>query len=178
MNYIYTGIGSRSTPQSILDKMVNIAKALAGRGYTLRSGAADGADSAFEKGCDLVCGPKEIYLPARKFNNSKSILYHVGEDALELASTIHPAWDKCSGFAKLLHARNCYQVLGKDLKTPSLFVVCWTENGKAVGGTATAINLAIKNNIPVFNLALMDNIKDKVLEIENGQKIKNQIIKN
>jgi hypothetical protein len=167
---IYTGIGSRSTPDPILKKMETIGRILANRGWTLRSGAADGADSAFEKGCDQVTGPKEIYLPARKFNNSRSILYHVGEDALELASTIHPAWDKCSSFAKLLHARNCYQVLGRDLNAPSLFVVCWTENGEALGGTATAINLAKKHNIPVFNLCTMDSIKQQVLEIENANK--------
>lgn len=42
MNKIFTGIGSRSTPPEILEKMKAIAKFLSERGYTLRSGGADG----------------------------------------------------------------------------------------------------------------------------------------
>ncbi len=49
----------------------------------------------------------------------------------------------------MLQARNCYQILGEDLKTPSLFVVCWHTGS---GGTTQAVRLARKHNIPVFNL--------------------------
>ena len=47
----YTGIGSRETPDSILSLFNDIVFQLAGLGYTLRSGGADGADTAFEEGC-------------------------------------------------------------------------------------------------------------------------------
>ena len=70
----YTGIGARNTPDKVLDLFTNIAKYLATKDFTLRSGAANGADSAFEKGCDISNGSKEIYLPWRGFNNSKSPL--------------------------------------------------------------------------------------------------------
>jgi len=39
----YSGIGSRETPDDILELMKAVAYKLAGRGYTLRSGGADGA---------------------------------------------------------------------------------------------------------------------------------------
>lgn len=57
----YAGIGSRKTPKNVLDFMFEIGKELALLGYVLRSGGAEGADSAFEKGADSVKGMKEIY---------------------------------------------------------------------------------------------------------------------
>ncbi len=151
MNKHYTGVGSRDVPAEISDKITEIAKWLAQKGYILRSGGADGCDSDFEKGCDQGNGKKEIYLPWKDFNDNKSPLLFTPE-AFRLAATIHPVWDNLKPGAKYLHSRNCHQVLGQDLKTPSLFLVCWTENGEKKGGTATAITLAENNDIPVFNL--------------------------
>lgn len=147
----YSGIGSRETPDEVGRVMANIAQQLEQDGYILRSGAATGADSFFEEG---VQDPqnKEIYLPDKDFNGSTSQLFGVSPEALEMASTIHPAWDRCKPFVRKLHARNCYQVLGKDLRTPADFVICWTQYGKIVGGTATAIRLAQRHGIPVLNL--------------------------
>ena len=67
-NIYYTGIGSRETPEEILGWMQDIGWLLGKRGYTLRSGGADGADSAFEKGCDQANGEKDIYIPWKNFN--------------------------------------------------------------------------------------------------------------
>lgn len=158
-NY-YTGIGSRKTPILYLAEMRNIAEDLAGRGCTLRSGGAAGADSAFEQGCGN--GRKEIYLPWRGFNKNSSKLwfnrfpYEICQEAYKQARLVHPAWDRLSTPVKTLHARNVLQVMGKDLQTPSEFVVCWTPNGACMGGTATAIKLAQKYDIRVINLALED----------------------
>jgi hypothetical protein len=57
--------------------------------------------------------------------------------------------------------------LGKDLNTPSVFVVCWTEDGcfhdnertKETGGTGQAISVASDNDIPIFNLKLKPHRK-------------------
>ena len=46
----YTGIGSRRTPNDIQAKMANLANLLASKEYSLYSGAAEGADKAFERG--------------------------------------------------------------------------------------------------------------------------------
>jgi len=46
----YTGIGSRACPPEILGVMFMLGEALAEQGWILRSGAAPGADSAFEQG--------------------------------------------------------------------------------------------------------------------------------
>jgi predicted Rossmann fold nucleotide-binding protein DprA/Smf involved in DNA uptake len=46
----YTGIGSRKVPGSVFDKFVSIGSELGNLGFTLRSGGADGCDTAFESG--------------------------------------------------------------------------------------------------------------------------------
>lgn len=57
------------------------------------------------------------------------------------------------GEYECFHARNCHQVLGANLDSPVDFVLCWTPGGATTGGTATAIKLARKHNIPVINMA-------------------------
>lgn len=161
MNKTFAGIGSRETPPEILEKMKAIAKFLSEQGYTLRSGGAVGADSAFEAGA----GKKQIFLPWNNYNGRKVDNVSFFSDTLydkhfNLAANIHPAWEKCSQGAKKMHARNTQQILGRNLDTPCDFVVCWTKDGKLVGGTSTAIRLAMANNIPVFNIGSADGLEE------------------
>lgn len=160
----YAGIGSRSTPEKVQGFMSCLAAIL--KDYTLRSGGAEGADLAFERGCDLVGGKKEIFLLSKSKRGGecgtiaeKSPKH---EEAFKIAERIHPAWEKCSNVAKQLHARNVYQILGFTLEDPVEFVVCWTPKGEDVGGTRTAIKIAKENNIPVYNLALKSHIKNLI----------------
>ncbi len=144
----YTGVGSRKTPQQILDLMCGIAKYLQGHGYTLRSGGADGADLAFENGAGL---DKHIFYAKDSTPQAEAI-----------AAQFHPAWNRCSAFAKRLHGRNSFQVLGPELNVPSKFLICWTPDGCKrhvdrtihTGGTGTAISIADANGIGVYNLAI------------------------
>lgn len=166
-NIKYAGIGSRETPADIIALMSLIGERLAIRGWTLRSGGADGADRAFELGCEKASGKKEIFLPWQNFNGSSSQFFTPSPEAHALASS-HPVWNRLTDNVKLLHARNCHQVLGLDLNDPVSVLICWTKGGKIVGGTATAINLALKRNIPVLNLAISTDIKDAILKIDSG----------
>jgi hypothetical protein len=160
MQLLYAGIGSRNTPSDILLIMQQLAETLAKNGFTLRSGAADGADYAFEIGCDKVNGKKEIWLPWKNFNNHSDTKLYPTENHFTLAETIHPAWNRLKLGAKKLHARNVGQILGKDVNTPVSFVICWTPDGcethntrtRITGGTGSAISLANHYNIPIFNL--------------------------
>ena len=150
----YTGIGARNTPPEILDNMRIIAANLGRKGYTLRSGAAPGAGSAFEKGCLSVGGKMEIFLPWPKFEGRYGQGYIVANnpEAEKIAESFHPAWHKCSKGVKKLHTRNIYQILGADLNTPTGVVICWTPYGKVQGGTGQAIKIAKAYNIKVKNL--------------------------
>lgn len=150
----YAGIGSRETPPNVIRLMKMIGQVLAKNGLILRSGGADGADAAFESGCDQAEGQKEIFLPWKGFNQNNSPLTKPSMAAELLASEIHPRWKACSPGAQKLHARNCHQILGENLKHPVAFVVFWakTIGNNVNGGTATAVNLAKSKNIPCFNL--------------------------
>ncbi len=158
MTYLpYTGVGSRQTPPVIQQAFQQIAYLLSQHGWTLRSGGAEGADQAFEagavRGFDAPpgTGSREIFLPWKGFNRSASYLHTPTPEAFRIAEKTHPAWHRCSQSAQKMHARNVHQVLGADLQSPTMFVVCWTEGGGLVGGTATAIRLAQRFEIPVFN---------------------------
>jgi len=69
----YAGIGSRKTPEGILKIFEYLGGYFAARSVLLRSGAAAGADSAFERGCDRLRGPKEIYLPWKSLTETIQI---------------------------------------------------------------------------------------------------------
>lgn len=179
----YTGIGSRTTPTHALAKIRMIARDVYRRGFILRSGGAEGADSAFEA-VPFEFAAKDgrahqIYLPWGGFNGRmQATLKRATVEAQLMARTVHPMWSKLSPGAKLLHARNCHQVLGEDLKTPSQFVVCWTPDGceseatrtEQTGGTATAIVLADRHGIPVFNLYNLDAVERLVEHLNSSFK--------
>lgn len=152
MNKIYTGIGSRekTAPYWALRIATSLGKRLAELGFLLRSGGADGMDTAFEKGCDSVGGEKEIYLPWPGFNNHTSQLHHIDNEGMVIASMVHPNWNNLKHSVKKLHTRNVYQIISYDLNTPSRFVLCYTPWDK--GGTLQALCIANELNIPIINL--------------------------
>lgn len=160
MKKYYTGIGSRETPVEICELMKQIAGAMEKHGFTLRSGGAVGADSAFEEGAT----DREIYLPYENFN-FKNMVYPIPPEAFDIASTIHPAWDKLPPGPKKMMARNAMQILGHDLAVPTKVVVCWTADGciseaertRKTGGTGQAIAQASRLGIDVFNLQRVDH---------------------
>lgn len=154
----YAGIGSRSTPQSVRQLMTLLACKLGSRGYILRSGAAPGADQAFERGAVMCNAEREIFIPWDGFEgrkaNEPSVYTGVSDSALQLAATLHPSWERCSPGARALHGRNCYQILGIRLNAPVEFVLCWTPGGKGGGGTGQAVRLARQLDIPVLDLGI------------------------
>ena len=130
----YAGVGSRNTPAKVLRWMESIGRGMAEAGIVLRSGAADGADSAFERGCDGVGGDKRIYLPKAGFRGRRPdgtrVLVGGGAWAQALGRRHHPAWDRLGGYVKLLMARNTHQVLGDEgAQAPSIVVIGWTPGG-------------------------------------------------
>lgn len=165
---IYTGVGSRKTPIHILQDMILIGERLAFKGWTLRSGRAQGADQAFERGCDISKGLKEIFLPwpdfpgdghydyPEKFLTSKIVANWPTQQAKELAFRTlgQPHWQRLTSGGQLLHSRNAHQVLGLDLNQPASMLICWAKPlGTGVeGGTGTALKLAQTAGIHCYNL--------------------------
>lgn len=177
-------IGSRQLEQKQeyfkdIQLCYNVAFRLATLGITFTSGLCElGFDAiaqkAYSEAVDLGCaedGQFEVYV-ADQYNIKRSTLprKHLAiirnkdliAETERIASEVHPAWDRCNEWARGMHSRNCHQILGYDLKSPVDAVICWTPNGKIQGGTATAIRIALKYNIPVFNLGTKD--KESVLQ--------------
>lgn len=154
MTLIYTGIGSRETPPAVCAVMTQLAAQLSALGYTLRSGGAPGADDAFETGA--AYDRKEIFLPWDGFNSRRSQFLpfapEMQKEAEYIAAVHHPNWDACNAAARKLHTRNVYQILGADLNSPTKFVICWTKDGQASGGTGQALRIAKGREIPIYNL--------------------------
>ncbi len=150
----YAGIGSRETPPMVLGLMRGIARMLALRNYTLRSGGAPGADQAFEYGTSVLV-QMEIFLPWEYFEGKSDNLKltpHELAVARSIAEKYHPNWSDCKEPVRKLHTRNVMQILGRDCETLSKFVVCWTKDGKASGGTGQALRIAETKRIPIYNL--------------------------
>lgn len=143
----YAGIGSRKALPHLCAWMTDIGRWLAGRGYTLRTGGADGCDRAFMD----ADGPQEVFAPWAGFNGLPWVPFDEA-GARAIAARFHPAWSRLSHGARKLHTRNVPQVLGSYLASPVEFVLCWTADGKDSGGTGQALRIARAYDIPVFNL--------------------------
>ena len=164
--YIYTGIGSRKAPKDVLRTFVILGKALAKHGFVLRSGHAPGCDLAFEYGCDLLNGYKEIYIPWKGFNTSDSLLCTQTDKAIEIAKKYHPSWNGLSQGAKKLQSRNSHQVFGLNMETPTHFIICWTKDGKRGGGTGQALRIAEANGIKIFDAGAYKDLNVFVSDIK------------
>lgn len=164
MTRYYAGIGSRSTPGDIINLMTHIAICLYQKGFTCRSGGADGADTAFEAGAS----PKvEVYLPWEGFNGRARGIVCGEDEALRLiAARHHPAWNRLREPVRKLMTRNSAQILGRQpvIDAESEFVICWTVDGTGGGGTGQAIRVAGAHNVPVYDLALFEG-RQKVREL-------------
>ena len=155
MIHTYAGIGSRDITDTENSTIVRLASLLQKRGYVLYSGNADGADIAFQYGCN---GFGVSFLPWIGFNqhlHSKVIKCHnITTDAYASVDMFHPAPEKLSKAARTLMARNYHQIHGiYNLPRVDFVVCCATIKGDEVtGGTGQAVRIAKSLGIPVINL--------------------------
>ena len=153
---IVAAIGSRDAPVDARRLMNATGQVLGLNGFTLRSGAAEGSDQAFEAGFDAVEAEKEIFIPWDGFNDRSAApdgtSAQISDRAYEIAEQFHPNWDNLSEPVRKLQARNTHQVLGADCESPVDVVVCWTVEGRGRGGTGQALRIAKAHNIPIIDL--------------------------
>lgn len=178
----YTGIGCREqgVHPSVASAQVAIGLHLANAGYVLRSGHASGSDFNFESGAASIDPTKlDIYLPwseFRKGSNIEGVTYlTLSHTAFKWArkqlidSEVLPYFGQMGDMAQNFHARNVFQVLGRE-KVKSEFVVYYAPvdaEGHVLGGTRTAVNLARKLGIPTYNLKLPNEAYTFLQEINH-----------
>lgn len=159
----YAGIGSRRTPLFVRNQMTNAARQMAQNGWWLRSGYAEGADQAWGLGAAQRAEQTNIdkwtmYLPWAGYNrapygDNRFVVPEFTDELRTIAAFHHYRWDELSEPVRKLMMRNVAIVLGPDTRQHVDCVLCWTNDGKASGGTGHAMRVARYYNIPVFNLA-------------------------
>lgn len=170
---VYSGVGSRQTPDNILRAMGLVSGELAKRNWHLRSGGAKGADRVFER---FALKNFTSYRPINPYELTSVIDFSdfpPTVDEIKFIKAHYKSYDYKSDYIKGLQIRNgrILRGLGPDY-LHSKFVVCWTEGGKDIGGTGVTIRMAHTLNIPVFNLGagdtqkMLDDIWDYMLEME------------
>ena len=150
----WAGIGSRSTPPDIMELMKEIASILEKQGWTLRSGGAQGADSAFASGVEKnaeIWIPWESFAAPRNPNHTYKVIDKNDKEAFDSVNQFHPNGLALRDSVRALQARNFRQLIGLNSKNSS-FVLCWTPKGEVVGGTGQALRVAAYFSIPIFNL--------------------------
>lgn len=159
----YYASGNRDAPDHILAKVNQLAKDLDEFGYTLRHGSMDGIEVAMEAGAKH----KELhvpFLPWKEFDKKQVASYFNTDEVKALAEMFHPTWDGLKPVIQAFLSKNVRGILGKDLKSPVRFIVCWSEDGaefsnektNKTGSVGHIIALASALKIPVFNYGKPD----------------------
>ena len=185
MSYYFTGIGSRKIGKSFDSiYLAKLASYFAKEGFIVRHGDAVGSDRIFRDEFRNR-GKQEIYIPWKSFIDDYDYSADMGDCVLgeinvycisdydkKSIKEINHILKECGLYFKKesttkLVQRNVLQVLGKDLQTPSEFVICWTPDGaeslkdisKDTGGSRVAIGVADLFDIPVYNIKNNDTLE-------------------
>lgn len=156
----YVGTGNRDAPQGVLDDMKRLASELEGFGYMLRTGGMDGPEAAFEDGAKEL----ELHLPWRGFNDKQSKFTFTSNQAKGIAAMFHTSFDALKPVIQTFLAKNVRLLLGKDLKSPAMFAIIWSEDGaetlkeksSKTGSAGHVIAIASAMKIPVYNIQRSD----------------------
>ena len=155
----YVGTGNKDTPDNIISTFKRIAEELENLGYIARTGGMDGPDNVFEAVKNV-----ELHLPWKGFNNKDSKFTFNSDNAKHIAKMFHTSFDTLKPAIQAMLAKNARLVLGKDLKSPAMFVICWSADGAetklektaSTGNVGHVIAIANAMRIPVFNFGKRD----------------------
>ncbi len=156
----YVGTGNQNCPPNIIDAIKRISEMLEKEGYTMRCGGMDGCEDFFEK----ATTKNEIHVPWNGFNDKQSKFYFTSNHAKEIAGMFQPGYEGLKPAIQTFLAKNVRMIMGKDLKSPALFLITWSEDGaetlqeKSIktGNTGHSVAIASALRIPVFNLGKPD----------------------
>ena len=153
----YTGLASNDTPTAIRAIMTELAMELESSGIILRSAAHPEMHSAFLRGVEAV-GKKEVYVTWSHGRHSQHRIHPSQIDSATKALSLsiiqrflpHMTVSQITQHDFISMAP--YLILGRDLNTPSRFVICWTPDGLGQHGVGPALRIARYYGIPVFDL--------------------------
>jgi hypothetical protein len=152
----YVASGNRDMPSAILATIVEFIKQLDARGYTLRTGGREGPEDVYDK---LPLIRKETHLPWKGFMDKDSKFTYTPESARILAAKFHPSFDGVKPVIQTFLATDVRLIMGKELRSPALFLITWSEDGAEsttektarTGNAAQFVSVASQLKIPIFN---------------------------
>lgn len=158
-------VGSRKTPESVLEVMRYVGKGFSDMGIQGISGDAIGADQAWME----YYGDNKILLTVDKTGPNRIRWCDLSNES-RIKSVIHARtlvsnFDEREDYVQKLLARDVQQILGLDCIEPVDAVFFWApeRNGRVKGGTRVAVHLARRLGIPTYNL-LDTKIYDRLRE--------------
>lgn len=170
-------VGSRSTPEIVLEYMIRLGRTYTDMGIGVSSGDAYDADRAGWYGAKQSKRFDEIgariYLnksyrdgvpisQLRGFIDARE-LHEYRHHATAMALAARGSFAGLNKFGIELHTRNVYQIHGDKLDSLVEACIFWAEpvgRDKVKGGTNTAFQIAKKGNVPlIVNLYYQEGIE-------------------
>lgn len=188
--FTWCGVGSRNDLPSEWEPLLRwVGQCMAMLGGVLCTGDAPGSDTVFWEGYELGKGPlmppAQIYYT--KLKNMRNLTmnhlkghheaewYGTYEEAKAMSFKARGTWNGLFPSGIALHTRNAFQVLSEDLDKPRWITIFWAvptgKKGLVKGGTNTAVQLSIMNNIPIVNLYVEEQ-RNKCIEWIKAQMTK------
>lgn len=191
-SFTWCGVGSRDVPEEFEPLLIWVGHCMALLKGVLCTGDATGSDYLFwqgyERGKAENMPPAQIYYT--KLKNMRSLSHdpfkghHEAErydtyaEAQALAFRARGSFEGLFPSGIGLHTRNAFQVLSEELCFPRWITVFWAKpvgkKGLVSGGTNTAVQLSVMNNIKKVNLYIEED-RIKFVEWLKGQLVKKGI---
>lgn len=173
MQKYFAGVGSRETPKNIMELMIRLGRTATDLGYKFRSGDAYNADKAFwygvqqskkfeDIGAEIIIiedGFRGRTTDEKIFYDYSKLSQDIKDQCMEIAKGVRGSFHGLNEMGIALHSRNVVQIKGLDLKSnvDILFLYApLNRNGRVKGGTATAHDLAVKEEVPVIKNLYID----------------------
>lgn len=158
----YVVISNKEVPPNVVESVSRIVKTLEGLGFILRMDGMEGLAAATEN----IPAPdnRELHLPWKGFDNKESKFTYNSDEAKALAKLFHPGYDTLKPAVQSFLAKNVRLAMGDRLKSPALFMICWSEDGaenslqKTIksGNIGHIIGIMSSLHAPIFNFGKPD----------------------
>jgi hypothetical protein len=162
-------VGSRRLNDDELAECYELGKYLAGEGYVVTTGGAEGADLAFAHGCLSEFGHVIYYLPWEWSNwgHISTLCTRGSYDMVwynpdwhqrwtEIGRKCHPNWHNLSDKGKKYHARNAGIMIGEDEEHEIVERIYAYPSPDRRGGTEQSFRMAKYLGIHIVNMREQD----------------------
>lgn len=167
------------TPDEESKKLIlGLIKNLAGRGFILRYQFNNTIDF-YKTVTDIEGLSVEAYRPWKKMAPDLASVAKTFADkqAYEAACYYAPKFSSFPPGVRCIRANAVYALLGKEIKNPSNFILCWTECGseaitkdtdfKKIGNAGVFFTMGKDLNIPIYNIKNKDSVQKLAEYLKN-----------